>query len=428
MDGSGKYGKVSSEPTLVCIGVTGFAIAVYTCCNRWWLYREHHSVSAAHGVVQLGRSGPVRILHMVAPKQGSKAKFLQGPAGQQIVAVEELDSERPLERQWVAAVNRASLTLFKLHSALAAPQKSHNAMFLAEIDGLYSRYRSQLDEMSVVPLAGEKLLADRYKMMRLLEDVCCVVSGAFAQMSGKPGQNHPVCAVPVSQDIKFEDYSNDSFDTGLLGNCFPLVIKPRDSSNHAQMALVFDRIGLDDFVQKLQADFRIEQFISHDGRVLKVFVLDSEIKIGIRKSLPNVSNTPTQEQMIALSKTIDGDYRSASPNCGGMGHIEFDSAILTKGKSRNGDNLDAAKSVHDVKGVDPKVVRFIAEALAHRVGTRLLGFDMLICSHPRHGLGADFCYFSPAHLPLWETLVLLLGVRLWRPGRNGWRSLPTIVE
>lgn len=381
------------QPTIVyCLSAVGVAVSIYTCGRRWWCSTiEPRGSPITDGVVSIGRSGPVNVLHMVGPRHASKREFLHGSADSQVVTIDEIDPAKPLLAQFEARIGGVALTLFKLHSALAAPHKLHNSQFLVDIENMYDKHRPILDEMSVVPLAGEKLLADRFVMMGLLKEVCAVVSGAFAKINGcsstpcsadvqnKLDSQACICEIPIFMDVEFKTYSPETFDMGELAQFFPFVIKPRDSSNHADMALVFDEVGLNEFVLKLGADFRVEQFIEHGGRVLKVFVLDTEIRVGERKSLPNVTGT-TPAELSEFATGIDGTYR-AGP-AGGLGYVEFDAAVLTKGRSRNGDNLDAAQKVEDVSGLDPQVVTFIAEALAHQVGTRLLGFDMLIRSEP----------------------------------------------
>jgi hypothetical protein len=353
--------------------------------------QEHGDLQSPRAQLSLpiGRAGPVKVLYMVGPDNESKRGFLEGYVDKQYVAVEEIDGARPLLPQWDELESKVTLTLFKLHTALAAPNKPVNQSFLCELDELYVRNQARLDEMAVVPLAGEKLLADRFRMMKVLEEVCFVVSGAFARIHGSDtpmtrssellepiAHGAHICAVPFFKDVTYESFLKGYFDTGSLSGHYPFVVKPRDSSNHADMALVFDPSGLTDFVKTIAADFRAEEFISHSGRMSKIFVLDHEIMIGERNSLPDITGTSPVE-LKKYAATIDGKYL---PEASGVGYVLFDSKVLTKGRNRTGNNLAPAKPLDEVSNLIPEVISFIVEALSQKVGTQLFGFDVLVDS------------------------------------------------
>eukprot|EP01043_Picozoa_sp_COSAG02_P018694 COSAG02_NODE_879_length_16244_cov_15.397956_8_plen_771_part_00 len=319
----------------------------------------------------LGRDGDVRVLHMVAPKHGDKLHMLDGPASDaQQVAATLLDSNAPLLPQWAALPAPPHLTLFKLHGAMAEPGLHRE--FLADLDALFAESRGQLESAATVSLASDRVLADRFSMMQLLKQVTDVVSAAVSSESGSEDAQNPRCCVP-----RFHDVCADAF-TGTLpaSMSFPVVMKPRDSSNHSQLAVVFDDVGLQSFARALGTDFRIEQFISHGARVHKIFVLAEDVYVGERKSLPDVESTEPAE-LLKFAERVDGEYMRVSEDS--IGYIQFDSAVLTKGKEKQGVGLAPAKRLEE-HGLDKELVLLLKDSVAKQIGTRLFGFDLLVSS------------------------------------------------
>jgi hypothetical protein len=320
----------------------------------------------------LGRDGDVRLVHMVAPKHADKLEMLDGPAsGCQRVAATLLDSNQPLLPQWAALAAPPHLSLFKLHGAMAEPDIHRE--FLADLDALMAESSGALDAAALVPRESDRMLADRFSMMRLLDEVTSVVSAAVDSGQCPPEETRPPrCCVP-----RFQDVSHGSF-TGVLPEsmAYPVVAKPRDSSNHSQLALVFDDAGLQSFARALGTDFRVEQFVSHGARVYKVFVLDEDVYIGERKSLPDAESTEPVA-LASLAERVDGEYIRDSE--GGIGYVQFDSAVLTKGREKQGAGLAPAKRL-DEHELDRELVGLLKDSISKRIGTRLFGFDLLVSS------------------------------------------------
>ena len=320
----------------------------------------------------LGRDGDVRVLHMVAPKHGDKLQMLDGPASDtQQVAATLLDSNAPLLPQWAALSAPPHLTLFKLHGAMAEPGLHRE--FLADLDALLAESRGQLETAAIVSLESDRVLADRFSMMQLLEQVTSVVSAAISSESASEDARNPRCCVPG-----FHDVCADSFTGTLPGSMsYPVVMKPRDSSNHSQLAVVFDDAGMQSFARALSTDFRIEQFISHGAKVHKIFVLAEDVYVGERKSLPDVESTEPA-QLLKFAEQVDGEYVRVSEES--IGYVQFDSAVLTKGKEKQGVGLAPAKNLLDEHGLDKELVLMLKDSVAKQIGTQLFGFDLLVSS------------------------------------------------
>ena len=315
----------------------------------------------------LGRCGDVSVLHMVAPKKDHKLHMIDGEAlgGQRVVAT-LLDSNQPLLAQWAALPAPPHLTVFKLHEAMAKP--AHHGEFTAELERLYSDHGDALGAAAVVPMESDRRLADRFSMMSLLDEVSSLVSAALSRQSGD--LEAPRCCVPAFQDIDAASFEG----TLPAALAYPVVVKPRDSSDHSHMGLVFDDEGLRSFTGTLGTDFRAEQFISHGGRVYKVFVLDEQVYVGERKSLPDVESTDP-EALSQLAAKVDGEHVRDSDS--GVGYLLFDSAVLTKGKEKLGKGLAPARRLGE-QGLDVLLVSLLKDSIAKRIGTRLFGFDLLV--------------------------------------------------
>lgn len=330
---------------------------------------------ATAALLGIGRSGDVRLVHMVAPTKGDKMEMIDGPApnGQRVVAT-LLDSNLPLLPQWAALAAPPHLALFKLHGAMAEPEQHKE--FLADLEAMLAESGGALEAAALVPLESDRILADRFSMMRLLEEVTAVVSAAVSSRGARSPAGAlpppPRCCVP-----RFQDVSADKF-AGTLPETvsYPVVVKPRDSSNHSNMALAFDDAGLQHFARFIGTDFRVEEFISHGGRVYKVFVLDEDVYIGERKSLPDVESTDPAA-LAKLAETVDGTHVRDSEDS--VGYLLFDSAVLTKGKEKQGAGLAPAKRLDDQE-LDQQLVLLLKDSITKRIGTRLFGFDLLVGS------------------------------------------------
>lgn len=283
-------------------------------------------------------------------------------------------SELPLQQQFDALKEAGTppvMLISKLHAALAN-DKPKSIALVADYKDLIANTRVP----ELISLETSHFLADRYQMRKVIEDVCNSVTetldrGSSRVSTSSRGSNASRAArpfAPGSLQIRTLDYKQASLPP------FPHVVKPRDSCDHANMALAFDKPGLDSLMQRNRGHVLIEQFIPHDGVIFKVFVVGSHVRVARRTSLPN-AEAADPESLEKLATYLKGKFVSAG-NDGGVGTVLFDSAVLTKGLKQ-----DTPKCITlEEQGLDVTLVTALADAFAYRLGMRLFGFDVLVGS------------------------------------------------
>ena len=166
----------------------------------------------------------------------------------------------------------------KLHAALAN-DKPESVALVQEYKQLMASKRVH----ELIALETSHYLADRYQMRKVIEDVCQSVTRALDResISSQTTRRRPFA--PGSLQIRTADFECASLPP------FPHVVKPRDSCDHANMAMAFDKPGLDSLMRR-NKEVLIEQFVPHDGVIFKVFVVGSHVRVARRTSLPNADD------------------------------------------------------------------------------------------------------------------------------------------
>lgn len=300
----------------------------------------------------IGRTGPVLTAFVLAkPKPNlttvpEECKYLQSLL---------ITPHAPLFEQYDALPAKPDLILLKCHKFIMSKT---GKPFLKNIFDFIRCAGPAYKNTRLIPFHVQCELADRFSMVSLLEDVC---AAAKRSQMGK-------YAVPAALNVKASASAIQAprYVRGLL----PAVIKPRDSSRHDLMFVVFDEVGLAHAATTLQ-EYRIEKFVNHGGWVYKVYVIGDELQVGRRPSLVDmmVRNRADLDRTAAALE-CDAIHVAASQH---GGYLKFNSAKLTKGRVTG---IPACQSLAD-SDLDPGRVRLLATALGQRLGCSLFGFDVL---------------------------------------------------
>ncbi|KAI9481559.1 MAG: inositol-tetrakisphosphate 1-kinase [Benjaminiella poitrasii] len=183
----------------------------------------------------------------------------------------------------------------------------------------------------------------------------------------------PLFRVPKSITVENWNNSNE------IDIQFPVMCKRRtacSSTEAHQMTLIPSRQGM----AKIKAldSVMLQEFIQHDGVIVKVYVADRQITASTRPSFKNMDK--------------NGDV------------VHFDSQTLPKSFETEielSDELDKIflrsdpTNIHGYKEsiLDNNRLQMIADSLHHQLGLTFFGFDVLLESHTNEYYVVDVNYF-----------------------------------
>lgn len=171
-----------------------------------------------------------------------------------------------------------------------------------------------------------------------------------------------------------------------LHNCGlspPLMIKPLVAAGTKEshyMTILMSESGL----QKLPPRCLIQEFVNHDAKLYKVYVLGQEVYVYERPSLPNL---PCGDQLETEFDIIDFDSQRPYPRLEDFG-------IIDKGEHNRAPEAGTEpREQKKVIQVTSEEVRPVVESLRNAFGLELFGFDILLSADSNECLVVDVNYF-----------------------------------
>ncbi|OON14755.1 inositol 1, 3, 4-trisphosphate 5/6-kinase, partial [Opisthorchis viverrini] len=149
------------------------------------------------------------------------------------------------------------------------------------------------------PLSSVCALADRYDQCRVLSS--SLNQSTLADTVFVPG----FC---LAKRNSTDENLKLMLENGIR---FPLICKQLSTEsepNTRKMALVFNARGL----EALNYPILLQQFVNHDARLFKLFVIGKFVHIRLRPSIRNLSPSSSGENIFFESNTISKEY-SVSP-------------------------------------------------------------------------------------------------------------------
>ncbi|KAL3943673.1 MAG: hypothetical protein SGBAC_002253 [Bacillariaceae sp.] len=117
----------------------------------------------------------------------------------------------------------------------------------------------------------------------------------------------------------------------------------------------------------------IQEYVNHDQRLYKVYVMGKNVHVYERASLPNLPSDVAEK---ATKDLVKFDSQHPYPQLKDFGILAFDTAPITRSMS-----------------VTPDEVLPLVDSLKRAFGLELFGFDILISSDHNDWLVVDVNYF-----------------------------------
>lgn len=241
----------------------------------------------------------------------------------------KLDLTRPLEEQGPLAA-----IVHKFCDILV--RADHGDTECQHITAEFERFcRAHPSVVVVDPLENVRKVLNRFHQYRLVEQ--------------SPLATTEWMFVPPFVELTGADVEADRATLRQRGVQFPIVCKPLVSHGMKrahQMCLVFGEHGL----ANLQGPCVAQQFVPHEGRLLKVYVLGQRYHLTWRPSLKDfvADDSPT---------------------------IFFNSQDVSKPHSSSPLNAEAALDVAPMPC--PRKLRFVVDTMRQQLGQRLFGIDII---------------------------------------------------
>jgi len=170
--------------------------------------------------------------------------------------------------------------------------------------------------------------------------------------------------------------SSDGLDFDLLmtehGVEYPVICKPLVAcgtpSSH-QMVVVVSAGGLSQLSSA--GGYLVQQFHNHDGRFYKVYVIDTDVEVFVRPSLPNLSPD---------LRSVEFDSRFAYPTLDDFCAVEQSDKAVAAAPPATAYSTSSSKLSREHKLYQS--FHDVAMGIREEFGLTLFGFDVVIPSEP----------------------------------------------
>eukprot|EP01059_Diplonema_ambulator_P035577 TRINITY_DN841_c0_g5_i1.p1 TRINITY_DN841_c0_g5~~TRINITY_DN841_c0_g5_i1.p1 ORF type:complete len:726 (+),score=249.28 TRINITY_DN841_c0_g5_i1:38-2179(+) len=310
---------------------------------------------------EIGRDRKLQLVTCFAVDRNEKfSRISKGDLADRVNVV-ALDVHKDLVQQLRDMEPKPDVVVSKLHKALGSSDE-RSKQCIENYESLQnSEYGGMLERMNMIPLACEMKLVDRYSMVDLLKRVVRVVR----KISGNKcdvGVPEWVCCDKEHMDIKPPP--------------FPVVVKAK-STAVKQMGVVFNKDGLDRFMEKSQSEqFTLEQYIPHSGIVFKIYVIGKHTYVAGRPSLPDLCACPRSLQ--AISKEIQGEFTTYPTSDACNGYLTFYSNLITNREGKVSCLSLYDHTMSELSDLEYLTVKLMQEAIQSEWGIDLFGFDVLV--------------------------------------------------
>ncbi|OQR93693.1 inositol-tetrakisphosphate 1-kinase 4-like [Thraustotheca clavata] len=208
----------------------------------------------------------------------------------------------------------------------------------------------------VDPLDGVRLLTNR-------QDVC-VMLAALAKSSGLA---FSIPNYAIIDSIEAKEAAIADINSGKLR--LPVMAKSLEAcgTDASHLMQVITRIE-DIQALEIQRPIMLQEYINHDGRLYKGYVLGKDVIVSERTSLPNLQEN--------VSSPVEFDTQKAFPTA-----ASFDLPVSPK---------------HESKGITQEMqdsIQAIGRAIQRATHLSLFGFDVIIESRDQRELVIDVNYF-----------------------------------
>ena len=163
--------------------------------------------------------------------------------------------------------------------------------------------------------------------------------------------------------------------------CFPLIAKPVVAAGTKQshrLSVILQRSGLLDVLGEESQPVLLQEYINHDARLYKVYVMGDYVSVYERTSLPNLPTSLfRQAGERALKSHVKFDSQRPYPSLS-----DFGLPLLTAAEAQQ----KVIENEHMLVDVTVDEVRPLVKVLKQAFGLELFGFDVLLTtavSEPR---------------------------------------------
>lgn len=166
----------------------------------------------------------------------------------------------------------------------------------------------------------------------------------------------------------------------------PLMIKPLVAAGTKEshyMTIALSESAL----ERLPKRCLVQEFVNHDAKLYKVYVLGQDVFVYERSSLPNL---PPGHELQTEFDFLEFDSQRPYPRLEDFGIItkQLESQVPC-----GEDACSPHQSKHGAVPVTAEEVRPVVESLRHAFGLELFGFDIIISANSKEWLVVDVNYF-----------------------------------
>lgn len=215
------------------------------------------------------------------------------------------------------------------------------------------------------------MLDDPTNVMTLMSR-CDIAMRLHTCLKGITTANGVVVKAPKYIVIK-EDTSQLCRQLSDAGLSLPLIVKPLIAAGTKQshhMTIVVKESAI---LNGIPSNSLIQEYVNHDQRLYKVYVMGKNVHVYERASLPNLPSDVAEK---ATKDLVKFDSQHPYPQLKDFGILAFDTAPITRSMS-----------------VTPDEVLPLVDSLKRAFGLELFGFDILISSDHNDWLVVDVNYF-----------------------------------
>lgn len=170
-----------------------------------------------------------------------------------------------------------------------------------------------------------------------------------------------------------EDTSQLCWQLSDAGLSLPLIVKPLVAAGTKQSHHMTIAVKDSAILNGIPSNSLIQEYVNHDQRLYKVYVMGKNVHVYERASLPNLPSDVAEK---ATKDLVKFDSQHPYPQLKDFGISTFDTAPVTRSIS-----------------VTPDEVMPLVDSLKQAFGLELFGFDILISSDHNDWLVVDVNYF-----------------------------------